>query len=282
MGNKFENIDESKIIKKKATENQGEKVKVEVKPVVKVQVKPQVKEEPKENKVVVEAKPQEKKVEVKKQPEKAENNVVINKEAVSEVKKVPEVKNKEKKVEIKEEKHKEVEKPVVKTKEAVFNVPMDERKVEHKKPEVKKVPETKAEKPVEVKKESKKPVEHKKQTVNVAEKIEEKKSFPVFNVDPVTKASTPVQKTSSPVSNFNHNSSQKKSLNLNVPIDQLKRIKYETEKAINEITLDVIILNNLIKKNDEYCTFYKNKLATLKNELNFYRQRQQIIANLLK
>ena len=272
MGNKFENIDESKVIKKKTTENQGEKVKVEVKPVVKVQVKPQVKEEPKENKVVVEAKPQ----------EKAENNVVINKEAISEAKKVPEVKNKEKKVEVKEEKHKEVEKPVVKTKEAVFNVPMDERKVEHKKSEVKKVPEMKAEKPVEVKKESKKPVEHKKQTVNVAEKIEEKKSFPVFNVDPVTKASTPVQKTSSPVSNFNHNSSQKKSLNLNVPVDQLKRIKYETEKAINEITLDVIILNNLIKKNDEYCTFYKNKLATLKNELNFYRQRQQIIANLLK
>lgn len=272
MGNKFENIDESKIIKKKTIENQGEKVKVEVKPVVKVQVKPQVKEEPKENKVVVEAKPQEKKIEVKKQPEKAENNAVINKEAVSEAKKVPEVKNKEKKV----------EKPVVKTKEAVFNVPMDERKVEHKKPEVKKVLEMKAEKPVEVKKESKKPVEHKKQTVNVAEKIEEKKSFPVFNVDPVTKASTPVQKTSSPVSNFNHNSSQKKSLNLNVPVDQLKRIKYETEKAINEITLDVIILNNLIKKNDEYCTFYKNKLATLKNELNFYRQRQQIIANLLK
>lgn len=282
MGNKFENIDESKIIKKKTTENQGEKVKVEVKPTVKVQVKPQVKEDSKENKVVVEAKPQEKKIEVKKQPEKVENNVVINKEVTSEVKKAPEVKNKEKKVEIREEKQKEVEKPIAKAKEAVFNVPINERKVEHKKEEVKKVPEIKVEKPIEVKQEPKKPLEVEKPTVNVAEKIEQKKSFPVFNVDPVTKTSTPVQKTSAPVSNFNYNSSQKKSLNFNVPVDQLKRIKYETEKAINEITLDVIILNNLIKKNDEYCDYYKNKLATLKNELNFYKQRKQIIANLLK
>ena len=117
--------------------------------------------------------------------------------------------------------------------------------------------------------------ETKNKEINVSEKIEKKSSFPIFNVDPVTKSTTPV-------SNFNYNSQKKKTMNLNVPTDQLKRIKYDTEKCINEITLDIIILNNLINKNDEYCDYYKNKLANLKNELNFYKQKKLTIQALLK
>ena len=246
MANKFNDIDESKIIKKKSNESKEEvkekvqQVKVQAKVQAKVQTKVTVKPEEKVTKVNVTPKVEAKKVEVK--PEN--------------------IQTKPENVQVKQE-DKVVAKPVEHKK-------MVEDKVVVSEPIVKK--ENKVE--PQVAKTAVK-AETKNKEINVSEKIEKKSSFPVFNVDPVTKSTTPV-------SNFNYNSQKKKTMNLNVPTDQLKRIKYDTEKCINEITLDIIILNNLINKNDEYCDYYKNKLANLKNELNFYKQKKLTIQALLK
>ena len=247
MANKFNDIDESKIIKKKSNESKEEvkekvqQVKVQAKVQAKVQTKVTVKPEEKVTKVNVTPKVEAKKVEVK--PE----NIQVKQE----------------------------EKIVVKQEDKVVAKPVEHKKIVEDKvvvsgPIVKK--ENKVE-PQVAKTAAK--AETKNKEINVSEKIEKKSSFPVFNVDPVTKSTTPV-------SNFNYNSQKKKTMNLNVPTDQLKRIKYDTEKCINEITLDIIILNNLINKNDEYCDYYKNKLANLKNELNFYKQKKLTIQALLK
>ena len=246
MANKFNDIDESKIIKKKSNESKEEvkekvqQVKVQAKVQAKVQTKVTVKPEEKVTKVNVTPKVEAKKVEVK--PENVQTkpeNIQVKQEDKVVTKPVEHKKIVEDKVVVSE--------PIVKK----------ENKVE---PQVAKTA-VKA--------------ETKNKEINVSEKIEKKSSFPVFNVDPVTKSTTPV-------SNFNYNSQKKKTMNLNVPTDQLKRIKYDTEKCINEITLDIIILNNLINKNDEYCDYYKNKLANLKNELNFYKQKKLTIQALLK
>ena len=242
MANKFNDIDESKIIKKKSNESKEEvkekvqQVKVQAKVQAKVQTKVTVKPEEKVTKVNVTPKVEAKKVEVK--PEN--------------------VQTKPENIQVKQE-DKVVTKPVEHKK-------MVEDKVIVSEPIIKK--ENKVEPQVAK-------TATKNKEINVSEKIEKKSSFPVFNVDPVTKSTTPV-------SNFNYNSQKKKTMNLNVPTDQLKRIKYDTEKCINEITLDIIILNNLINKNDEYCDYYKNKLANLKNELNFYKQKKLTIQALLK
>ena len=239
MANKFNDIDESKIIKKKSNESKEEvkekvqQVKVQAKVQAKVQTKVTVKPEEKVTKVNVTPKVEAKKVEVK--PE----NIQVKQEDKVVTKPVEHKKMVEDKVIVSE--------PIVKK----------ENKVE---PQVAKTAAK---------------AETKNKEINVSEKIEKKSSFPIFNVDPVTKSTTPV-------SNFNYNSQKKKTMNLNVPTDQLKRIKYDTEKCINEITLDIIILNNLINKNDEYCDYYKNKLANLKNELNFYKQKKLTIQALLK
>lgn len=247
MANKFNDIDESKIIKKKSNESKEEvkekvqQVKVQAKVQAKVQTKVTVKPEEKVTKVNVTPKVEAKKVEVK--PEnvqtKQEEKIVVKQEDKVVIKPVEHKKMVEDKVIVSE--------PIVKK----------ENKVE---PQVAKTAAK---------------AETKNKEINVSEKIEKKSSFPIFNVDPVTKSTTPV-------SNFNYNSQKKKTMNLNVPTDQLKRIKYDTEKCINEITLDIIILNNLINKNDEYCDYYKNKLANLKNELNFYKQKKLTIQALLK
>ena len=247
MANKFNDIDESKIIKKKSNESKEEvkekvqQVKVQAKVQAKVQTKVTVKPEEKVTKVNVTPRVEAKKVEVK--PEniqvKQEEKIVVKQEDKVVAKPVEHKKMVEDKVVVSE--------PIVKK----------ENKVE---PQVAKTAAK---------------AETKNKEINVSEKIEKKSSFPVFNVDPVTKSTTPV-------SNFNYNSQKKKTMNLNVPTDQLKRIKYDTEKCINEITLDIIILNNLINKNDEYCDYYKNKLANLKNELNFYKQKKLTIQALLK
>lgn len=247
MANKFNDIDESKIIKKKSNESKEEvkekvqQVKVQAKVQAKVQTKVTVKPEEKVTKVNVTPKVEAKKVEVK--PEniqvKQEEKIVVKQEDKVVAKPVEHKKMVEDKVIVSE--------PIIKK----------ENKVE---PQVAKTAAK---------------AETKNKEINVSEKIEKKSSFPVFNVDPVTKSTTPV-------SNFNYNSQKKKTMNLNVPTDQLKRIKYDTEKCINEITLDIIILNNLINKNDEYCDYYKNKLANLKNELNFYKQKKLTIQALLK
>ena len=247
MANKFNDIDESKIIKKKSNESKEEvkekvqQVKVQAKVQTKVQTKVMVKPEEKVTKVNVTPKVEAKKVEVK--PE----NVQVKQE----------------------------EKIVVKQEDKVVTKPVEHKKMVEDKVIVSE-PIVKKENKVEpqVAKTAAK-AETKNKEINVSEKIEKKSSFPVFNVDPVTKSTTPV-------SNFNYNSQKKKTMNLNVPTDQLKRIKYDTEKCINEITLDIIILNNLINKNDEYCDYYKNKLANLKNELNFYKQKKLTIQALLK
>ena len=247
MANKFNDIDESKIIKKKSNESKEEvkekvqQVKVQAKVQAKVQTKVTVKPEEKVTKVNVIPKVEAKKVEVK--PE----NVQVKQE----------------------------EKIVVKQEDKVVAKPVEHKKIVEDKVVVSE-PIVKKENKVEpqVAKTAAK-AETKNKEINVSEKIEKKSSFPVFNVDPVTKSTTPV-------SNFNYNSQKKKTMNLNVPTDQLKRIKYDTEKCINEITLDIIILNNLINKNDEYCDYYKNKLANLKNELNFYKQKKLTIQALLK
>lgn len=247
MANKFNDIDESKIIKKKSNESKEEvkekvqQVKVQAKVQAKVQTKVTVKPEEKVTKVNVTPKVEAKKVEVK--PE----NVQVKQE----------------------------EKIVVKQEDKVVAKPVEHKKIVEDKVVVSE-PIVKKENKVEpqVAKTAAK-AETKNKEINVSEKIEKKSSFPVFNVDPVTKSTTPV-------SNFNYNSQKKKTMNLNVPTDQLKRIKYDTEKCINEITLDIIILNNLINKNDEYCDYYKNKLANLKNELNFYKQKKLTIQALLK
>ena len=247
MANKFNDIDESKIIKKKSNESKEEvkekvqQVKVQAKVQAKVQTKVTVKPEEKVTKVNVTPKVEAKKVEVK--PE----NIQVKQE----------------------------EKIVVKQEDKVIAKPVEHKKMVEDKVVVSE-PIVKKENKVEpqVAKTAAK-AETKNKEINVSEKIEKKSSFPVFNVDPVTKSTTPV-------SNFNYNSQKKKTMNLNVPTDQLKRIKYDTEKCINEITLDIIILNNLINKNDEYCDYYKNKLANLKNELNFYKQKKLTIQALLK
>lgn len=247
MANKFNDIDESKIIKKKSNESKEEvkekvqQVKVQAKVQAKVQTKVIVKPEEKVTKVNVTPKVEAKKVEVK--PE----NVQVKQE----------------------------EKIVVKQEDKVVTKPVEHKKMVEDKVIVSE-PIVKKENKVEpqVAKTAAK-AETKNKEINVSEKIEKKSSFPIFNVDPVTKSTTPV-------SNFNYNSQKKKTMNLNVPTDQLKRIKYDTEKCINEITLDIIILNNLINKNDEYCDYYKNKLANLKNELNFYKQKKLTIQALLK
>lgn len=243
MANKFNDIDESKIIKKKPNESKEEvKEKVQqIKVQAKVQTKVTVKPEEKVTKVNVTPKVEVKKVEVK--PE----NVQVKQEEKIVVKQ-------EDKVVAKPVKHKKIVEDKVVVSEPIVK---KENKVE---PQVAKTAAK---------------TETKNKEINVSEKIEKKSSFPVFNVDPVTKSTTPV-------SNFNYNSQKKKTMNLNVPTDQLKRIKYDTEKCINEITLDIIILNNLINKNDEYCDYYKNKLANLKNELNFYKQKKLTIQALLK
>ena len=246
MANKFNDIDESKIIKKKSNESKEEvkekvqQVKVQAKVQAKVQTKVTVKPEEKVTKVNVTPKVEAKKVEVK--PE----NIQTKQEYVQ-------VKQEEKIV-VKPVEHKKIVEDKVVVSEPIVK---KENKVE---PQVAKTAAK---------------AETKNKEINVSEKIEKKSSFPVFNVDPVTKSTTPV-------SNFNYNSQKKKTMNLNVPTDQLKRIKYDTEKCINEITLDIIILNNLINKNDEYCDYYKNKLANLKNELNFYKQKKLTIQALLK
>ena len=247
MANKFNDIDESKIIKKKSNESKEEvkekvqQVKVQAKVQAKVQTKVTVKPEEKVTKVNVTPKVEAKKVDVK-----LEN------------------------IQVKQE-----EKNVVKQEDKVVAKPVEHKKIVEDKVVVSE-PIVKKENKVEpqVAKTAAK-AETKNKEINVSEKIEKKSSFPVFNVDPVTKSTTPV-------SNFNYNSQKKKTMNLNVPTDQLKRIKYDTEKCINEITLDIIILNNLINKNDEYCDYYKNKLANLKNELNFYKQKKLTIQALLK
>ena len=254
MANKFNDIDESKIIKKKSNESKEEvkekvqQVKVQAKVQAKVQTKVTVKPEEKVTKVNVTPKVEAKKVEVK--PEN--------------------VQTKSENIQVKQE-----EKIVVKQEDKVVAKPVEHKKIVEDKVVVSE-PIVKKENKVEpqVAKTAAK-AETKNKEINVSEKIEKKSSFPVFNVDPVTKSTTPV-------SNFNYNSQKKKTMNLNVPTDQLKRIKYDTEKCINEITLDIIILNNLINKNDEYCDYYKNKLANLKNELNFYKQKKLTIQALLK
>ena len=247
MANKFNDIDESKIIKKKSNESKEEvkekvqQVKVQAKVQAKVQTKVTVKPEEKVTKVNVTPKVEAKKVEVKLE------NIQVKQEEKNVVKQ-------EDKVVAKPVKHKKMVEDKVVVSEPIVK---KENKVE---PQVAKTAAK---------------AETKNKEINVSEKIEKKSSFPVFNVDPVTKSTTPV-------SNFNYNSQKKKTMNLNVPTDQLKRIKYDTEKCINEITLDIIILNNLINKNDEYCDYYKNKLANLKNELNFYKQKKLTIQALLK
>ena len=247
MANKFNDIDESKIIKKKSNESKEEvkekvqQVKVQAKVQAKVQTKVTVKPEEKVTKVNVTPKVEAKKVEVKLE------NIQVKQEEKNVVKQ-------EDKVVAKPVKHKKMVEDKVIVSEPIVK---KENKVE---PQVAKTAAK---------------AETKNKEINVSEKIEKKSSFPVFNVDPVTKSTTPV-------SNFNYNSQKKKTMNLNVPTDQLKRIKYDTEKCINEITLDIIILNNLINKNDEYCDYYKNKLANLKNELNFYKQKKLTIQALLK
>ena len=247
MANKFNDIDESKIIKKKSNESKEEvkekvqQVKVQAKVQAKVQTKVTVKPEEKVTKVNVTPKVEAKKVEVKLE------NIQVKQEEKNVVKQ-------EDKVVTKPVKHKKMVEDKVVVSEPIVK---KENKVE---PQVAKTAAK---------------AETKNKEINVSEKIEKKSSFPVFNVDPVTKSTTPV-------SNFNYNSQKKKTMNLNVPTDQLKRIKYDTEKCINEITLDIIILNNLINKNDEYCDYYKNKLANLKNELNFYKQKKLTIQALLK
>ena len=254
MANKFNDIDESKIIKKKSNESKEEvkekvqQVKVQAKVQAKVQTKVTVKPEEKVTKVNVIPKVEAKKVEVK--PEN--------------------VQTKPENIQVKQE-----EKIVVKQEDKVVAKPVEHKKMVEDKVVVSE-PIVKKENKVEpqVAKTAAK-AETKNKEINVSEKIEKKSSFPIFNVDPVTKSTTPV-------SNFNYNSQKKKTMNLNVPTDQLKRIKYDTEKCINEITLDIIILNNLINKNDEYCDYYKNKLANLKNELNFYKQKKLTIQALLK
>lgn len=254
MANKFNDIDESKIIKKKSNESKEEvkekvqQVKVQAKVQAKVQTKVTVKPEEKVTKVNVTPKVEAKKVEVK--PEN--------------------VQTKPENIQVKQE-----EKIVVKQEDKVVAKPVEHKKMVEDKVVVSE-PIVKKENKVEpqVAKTAAK-AETKNKEINVSEKIEKKSSFPIFNVDPVTKSTTPV-------SNFNYNSQKKKTMNLNVPTDQLKRIKYDTEKCINEITLDIIILNNLINKNDEYCDYYKNKLANLKNELNFYKQKKLTIQALLK
>lgn len=254
MANKFNDIDESKIIKKKSNESKEEvkekvqQVKVQAKVQAKVQTKVTVKPEEKVTKVNVTPRVEAKKVEVK--PEN--------------------VQTKPENIQVKQE-----EKIVVKQEDKVVAKPVEHKKMVEDKVVVSE-PIVKKENKVEpqVAKTAAK-AETKNKEINVSEKIEKKSSFPIFNVDPVTKSTTPV-------SNFNYNSQKKKTMNLNVPTDQLKRIKYDTEKCINEITLDIIILNNLINKNDEYCDYYKNKLANLKNELNFYKQKKLTIQALLK
>ena len=247
MANKFNDIDESKIIKKKSNESKEEvkekvqQVKVQAKVQAKVQTKVTVKPEEKVTKVNVTPKVEAKKVEVKLE------NIQVKQEEKNVVKQ-------EDKVVAKPVKHKKMVEDKVVVSEPIVK---KENKVE---PQVAKTAAK---------------AETKNKEINVSEKIEKKSSFPIFNVDPVTKSTTPV-------SNFNYNSQKKKTMNLNVPTDQLKRIKYDTEKCINEITLDIIILNNLINKNDEYCDYYKNKLANLKNELNFYKQKKLTIQALLK
>ena len=167
MANKFDDIDESKIIKKSSNNVKEENVqqpKTEQKIQPKVQAKVQAKVQPK--------------VQVK-QTIKQENI------EVKEVKNT-EVKTEQKQIKVKQSIESEV-KPKIKEKE----VKIETNKVEIKSEAVNHVEEVNKN-------------ESKKTEINITEKIESKKSFPVFNVDPVTKET-------SPVSNFNYDSREDKS-----------------------------------------------------------------------
>lgn len=112
-----------------------------------------------------------------------------------------------------------------------------------------------------------------------SEKIEIKErenSFPVFEVN------TPKKITKQVNFNYNANASDR-TINLNLTKDQLSVSLIKTKQSINCISLDLIILSDLLRDQDsEFYIEYKNKQKALNSELNFFKQKERMLEKMLR
>lgn len=193
------------------------------------------------------------------------------------------VENIEPKIEIKEDL--KIENVIKKEiKEPIIEKPIDNKPVEEniitpieEKPEKKVIKKTK----ITVNKDKKqdkvieKPIEKIVKTEKVEIK-EQKDSFPVFEVN------TPKKITKQVNFNYNANASDR-TINLNLTKDQLSVSLIKTKQSINSISLDLIILSDLLRDQDsEFYTEYKNKQKALNSELNFFKQKERMLEKMLR
>lgn len=119
----------------------------------------------------------------------------------------------------------------------------------------------------------------KQEKIVKSEKIEikeQKNDFPVFEVN------TPKKITKQVNFNYNANASDR-TMNLNLTKDQLSVSLIKTKQSINNISLDLIILNDLLRDQDsEFYAEYKNKQKALNSELNFFKQKERTLERMLR
>lgn len=100
-----------------------------------------------------------------------------------------------------------------------------------------------------------------------------KNSFPVFNLEQ-NKRTGKIE---------NSSISRECNVKVDIPRDQLRLIKVNNDKYINEMKLEIAILDSLLlSRTDENYEFYKNKYEYLSKELIFLNKKKSILNKLLE
>lgn len=119
-----------------------------------------------------------------------------------------------------------------------------------------------------------------KKTIEIEKAKEDQ--MPIFNVEKIN-GNVIIESKKTPQFNYNsggyRNNSQ---VDRSMTKEQLKILKINVNKQINEISLDISILNNLINGGSGDIAFYQNKLNYLKNELVFLYQKRSYIEQLIR
>lgn len=79
-----------------------------------------------------------------------------------------------------------------------------------------------------------------------------------------------------------NNTVQIETINIDIPLDQVKLIYVNTKKYINELELEIQILESLLKNKDEQFVFYKSKLEYNKNEYVFCKNKESILEKIIR
>lgn len=96
-------------------------------------------------------------------------------------------------------------------------------------------------------------------------------NFPIFTVER-NKYTGKVENISSVPKECN--------IKIDIPKDQLRIIELNNNKYINELQLDLIVLDFLLRTENKNYEFYKNKFDYLSLEMTFANKKKDIIKNM--